>query len=157
MGEGGSRLGCRKVARGKPFTRWYCWSQHPLIQLPPCPKHKGREGEPVSFWCSLLFPHLRLIQGLFFRSFPSHHYPWSARNTPLSFKQRPGKEMARTTQLNSLASGYSLIFLVEEGSLSKTRHSAKAPCLPKTKEEKLDKSQLRKEARPSRVKPRSWK
>lgn len=65
--------------------------------------------------------------------------------------------MARTTQLNSLVSGCSLVFLVEEGSLRKTRHPAKALCLPKTEEEKPYKSHLRKEARPSRVKPQSWK
>lgn len=75
-GGGGSRLGCRKVAGGKSLTRWYFWSQHPLIQLPTPtrPKHKGRwGGKQVSFWCSFLFPHLRLIQGLFFRFLPSHH------------------------------------------------------------------------------------
>lgn len=88
--------------RGWSLTRWCCWSWH-LPFCGNCPRSLRTRGGKVSLWCPLLLPQLS-CQGLYQISAIFTISPRHSMSMSLSFKQRPEKEIARTTQLNPLVS-----------------------------------------------------
>ena len=77
---------------GNPSPGGTVGARHLLTKRPRCLKHKGREGERVSFWCPFLLPGLRIIP-VSFSDFPYLPVsPSQPRRTSLSFKQRPEKQ-----------------------------------------------------------------
>lgn len=126
LGKGVLGLGYRKWGGGDPSPGGALGAGH-LSFLSNCPVSlRTGEGRWTDFsLVSLTLPSTQFSRSLsdFCNLTISPRHPVSMS---LSFKQKPEKEIARTTQLNPLASIQSLISLTEEGSLNKTLHAARA-------------------------------